>query len=179
MKTKLKKLIVGIPVLLALCASGQDATQYDINDPRNPNCPCHKYQKLANEEYKKLLAQAGAKTNDAGISRANYIPRKRDLINLPKENIEQGVSWPENTSISNIFNPTAGNNSAESGFSSSNSSGISSSGSGFKKDRKDYHKRLKRKAKCRKLPLWLRRLAYGAKDICREARIVSACYSWK
>ena len=26
-------------------------TQYDINDPRNPDCPCHKYQKLADEEY--------------------------------------------------------------------------------------------------------------------------------
>lgn len=30
-------------------------TTFDINDPRNPNCPCHKYQKLADEEYKKLL----------------------------------------------------------------------------------------------------------------------------
>lgn len=28
---------------------------YPINDPRNPNCPCHKYQKLADEEFKKLL----------------------------------------------------------------------------------------------------------------------------
>lgn len=26
--------------------------QYDINDPRNPNCPCHKYQKMADDEYK-------------------------------------------------------------------------------------------------------------------------------
>lgn len=27
---------------------------YDINDPRNPHCPCHKYQKLADDEYRKL-----------------------------------------------------------------------------------------------------------------------------
>jgi hypothetical protein len=27
---------------------------FDINDPRNPHCPCHKYQKLADEEYRKL-----------------------------------------------------------------------------------------------------------------------------
>ncbi len=27
--------------------------QYDINDPRNPNCPCHKLQKLADDEYKR------------------------------------------------------------------------------------------------------------------------------
>jgi hypothetical protein len=26
-------------------------SKYDINDPRNPKCPCHKYQKLADEEY--------------------------------------------------------------------------------------------------------------------------------
>jgi len=32
------------------------AGSYPINDPRNPDCPCHKYQKLADEEYKQLLA---------------------------------------------------------------------------------------------------------------------------
>lgn len=26
-------------------------SQYDINDPRNPDCPCHKLQKIADEEY--------------------------------------------------------------------------------------------------------------------------------
>lgn len=30
-------------------------TAYDINDPRNPNCPCHKYQKMADEEFRKML----------------------------------------------------------------------------------------------------------------------------
>ena len=28
--------------------------EYDINDPRNPNCPCHKLQKLADDEYNKI-----------------------------------------------------------------------------------------------------------------------------
>lgn len=27
---------------------------YDLNDPRNPDCPCHKYQKMADDEFKKL-----------------------------------------------------------------------------------------------------------------------------
>ncbi len=31
--------------------------QYALNDPRNPNCPCHKYQKLAEEEYRDLLKE--------------------------------------------------------------------------------------------------------------------------
>ncbi len=30
-------------------------SKYDLNDPRNPNCPCHKHQKLADEEYKNWL----------------------------------------------------------------------------------------------------------------------------
>lgn len=43
---------------LSVSAEGEDSlkTKYDINDPRNPNCPCHKYQKLADDEYKALLA---------------------------------------------------------------------------------------------------------------------------
>ncbi|MBA2613993.1 MAG: hypothetical protein H0U95_18665 [Bacteroidetes bacterium] len=32
-------------------------SEFDIKDPRNPNCPCHKYQKLADEEYKKFLGK--------------------------------------------------------------------------------------------------------------------------
>jgi len=31
--------------------------KYDLWDPRNPNCPCHQYQKLADEEYARLHAQ--------------------------------------------------------------------------------------------------------------------------
>src|SRR3989344_1649980 len=28
--------------------------EYDINDPRNPNCPCHKLQQMADDEYNKI-----------------------------------------------------------------------------------------------------------------------------
>jgi hypothetical protein len=36
--------------------AGDDSlkSKYDINDPRNPNCPCHKYQQLADNEYKQM-----------------------------------------------------------------------------------------------------------------------------
>lgn len=30
------------------------AKKYELNDPRNPDCPCHKYQKIAEEEYRKV-----------------------------------------------------------------------------------------------------------------------------
>ncbi len=40
------------------CCSGKGDSlknKYNINDPRNPDCPCHIYQKKAEREYKKLL----------------------------------------------------------------------------------------------------------------------------
>lgn len=32
----------------------KDGTQYPLDDPRNPNCPCHQFQKIADEEFAKL-----------------------------------------------------------------------------------------------------------------------------
>ena len=42
--------------LIQICfsQSNTDTQQYDLNDPRNPDCPCHKYQKMADDEYAKL-----------------------------------------------------------------------------------------------------------------------------
>lgn len=31
-----------------------DKQVFDLNDPRNPDCPCHKYQKMADEEFEQL-----------------------------------------------------------------------------------------------------------------------------
>lgn len=33
---------------------GNDKQVFDLNDPRNPDCPCHKYQKMADEEFEQL-----------------------------------------------------------------------------------------------------------------------------
>ena len=30
------------------------SSKFPLNDPRNPHCPCHKYQKLADDEFQKL-----------------------------------------------------------------------------------------------------------------------------
>jgi hypothetical protein len=38
-----------------LSAQSLNKEGYDLNDPRNPKCPCHKYQKLADEEYKQWI----------------------------------------------------------------------------------------------------------------------------
>ncbi len=54
---------------LFLVTTFKSQTTFDINDPRNPHCPCHKHQKLADEEYKKLL-RAGNKGIGEFISKA-------------------------------------------------------------------------------------------------------------
>lgn len=48
-------------------------SKYDINDPRNPNCPCHKYQKIADEEYEKWLRQ---QSKEQGIAMSKLDTRE-------------------------------------------------------------------------------------------------------
>lgn len=38
-------------LLMIFFSSRTNAQQYDINDPRNPDCPCHKMQELADKEF--------------------------------------------------------------------------------------------------------------------------------
>ena len=54
-------------ILISICVKGfsftshgKDTTKnkYDLNDPRNPNCPCHKHQQQAENEYRQLQNQA-------------------------------------------------------------------------------------------------------------------------
>lgn len=41
-----------------------DKHVFDLNDPRNPDCPCHKYQKMADDEFEQL--QKKDKLNHSG-----------------------------------------------------------------------------------------------------------------
>lgn len=46
------------PVLFSTNVLLEDSTKkFELNDPRNPDCPCHKYQKLADEEYQRSLGK--------------------------------------------------------------------------------------------------------------------------
>jgi hypothetical protein len=50
-------------------AAGDTSKKYPINDPRNPDCPCHKYQKIADEEYKKLKeSEENQEAHEGGIN---------------------------------------------------------------------------------------------------------------
>jgi len=39
---------------ISFAQSNDNKQVYDLNDPHNPNCPCHKVQKMADDEFKKL-----------------------------------------------------------------------------------------------------------------------------
>lgn len=59
---------------------------YDLNDPRNPNCPCHKYQKLADEEFfkqkkpKDQFVVQSADIQKDNVRSYSYMPRKNVIL---------------------------------------------------------------------------------------------------
>jgi hypothetical protein len=58
-----------------------DTNKYDINDPRNPDCPCHKAQKLADDEYRQSQrgndnpVDRNPVNNDNDVNRGNDADR--------------------------------------------------------------------------------------------------------
>ena len=46
------RLITLLMFLSTIVLSQTNNSSYDLNDPRNPDCPCHKLQKLAEDEFK-------------------------------------------------------------------------------------------------------------------------------
>lgn len=78
-------------------------TTYPINDPRNPNCPCHKYQKQAEEEYKKLLGQNNA-VKDKPIDIISNKPIGINNINKTKLLQHVGQSGDELGKLNKISN---------------------------------------------------------------------------
>lgn len=146
--------------------------QYDLNDPRNPDCPCHKLQKLADDEYNKI------KNNDVQQVLASNLNVKISNLN----NIDNNINVQDNNfnpsqnnfkQISNKVDNVGNDNSphqAKRDFSqnrSNSSVGSGSSGS---------------KAKKKKSGLWLRKKLYRAKLKNSKIRKVrpnySVCYKW-
>ena len=60
-----------ILIFLTTSLRSQNPENYPITDPRNPHCPCHKYQKLADDEYARLFRN-GHKGNGEFVGKANF-----------------------------------------------------------------------------------------------------------
>lgn len=167
-------------------------TRYPLNDPRNPNCPCHKYQKLADEEYKKLLANANPKPV---IIHKKITPQQKiQQVILSKENgtsesdeflsknplDENGISESENLPSKRFLindRSTSEKEITKSNNSFSKTSFSGSSGSSNKK--KHAHTKLKRKKRNCHYKKWHRILEVRSWDIWKEFRDISSCYHWK
>ncbi|MGZ4099195.1 MAG: hypothetical protein ACXVNM_09975 [Bacteroidia bacterium] len=66
-------------------AKGEDSLKnnFDLNDPRNPNCPCHKHQQQANEEYRQFLSM----NNKDVPGNSNLV---QNFIQVKQQNLNQG-----------------------------------------------------------------------------------------
>ncbi|CAN5358335.1 hypothetical protein BH09BAC5_BH09BAC5_02200 [soil metagenome] len=91
--TMISFILLFAPKTSSACTNGispdTNIVKYDLNDPRNPDCPCHAAQKLADEEYQRSLAK-----NDINPSNNN-----------PVENDEQKI---DNANVNSTSTTTSG-----------------------------------------------------------------------
>lgn len=80
-------------LFLFLSVLKTNAQQYDINDPRNPDCPCHKMQELADKEFALLNGSENIQRNDNPDNR--------------EEEQQQHVGRPLNENGSIVYNQLA------------------------------------------------------------------------
>jgi hypothetical protein len=161
----------------AIYIKAQEIQKFDINDPRNPDCPCHKYQKIAEMEYQKLLAKAEKKKPDKEIE-MNENGTSMGEMNGKEEGIssaENGVSKNEKSIPGKENRNSSGNLSSGGTISQNNLSG----GISQKKNNSQKRNRHKKKKHIKKHPLWNRIKGWQGWDICRDAKVVSACFHWK
>ena len=81
-------------LLFFIASNVMFAQQYDINDPRNPDCPCHKMQQLADKEFAMLGDQNNMNEND----------REQNVNNVDFEkNSNEGNGLVENKGASHNY----------------------------------------------------------------------------
>jgi hypothetical protein len=124
---------------------------YDINDPRNPDCPCHKYQKLADEEYARLTKNKNPEL--AGTSVFEKEDRK-------------------------INDPTQFNTHSESNIETTNS-GHALSQDKINKKSRDYFFSIKRKWKKKKYDHFQIVSGTPHLKLWRRNKTIDSCFKWK
>lgn len=76
-----------------------DKKEFDLNDPRNPNCPCHKYQKMADNEFINLN-----KKNNSNQSEKTFDQGSNQNLQIRKTKLEKTKSLPDHRQI--VFTKT-------------------------------------------------------------------------
>ena len=89
--------------------------EYDINDPRNPNCPCHKLQQMADDEYNKIQNDNNRQNNNLNVQNQlfasnfnkndNNNDEQRQLLNVRNFNpIDNNGSDNSSNQVKRDFN---------------------------------------------------------------------------
>jgi hypothetical protein len=64
---------IAVVILMFLCVQVfSQQKKFNLNDPRHPDCPCHKIQKLAEKEF--------SKNNSSGLSEKKKRKRSNSLM---------------------------------------------------------------------------------------------------
>jgi hypothetical protein len=74
----LKYLLFFLSFLWTSSIAAQNNIKYSLNDPRNPLCPCHKLQKLAEDQYSREIkgSRTFERNNDKKVKRIFKEKRK-------------------------------------------------------------------------------------------------------
>jgi hypothetical protein len=180
-----------IALIFLLCSFAKAQSEFPINDPRNPKCPCHKYQQQAEEEYKQLLAQNNSvnssneitmnddKLIHGGASNHAFGNLPGNTINPPKHG---GISSDDLLRI-NVWEgkDVFGNINYDPGELIVSEQKADRSGSTYK----EYHSSntARWKGKHKKHTAFhkqLKRIFYvGGWDIWKRKRNAASCYHWK
>lgn len=189
-----------IALILLFVSFANAQSEFPINDPRNPQCPCHKYQKQAEEEYKQLLAQNNSVSNNkeiklnddqkfGGISNdamgnthhnsLGILPGNTHLNNFPKFG---GISADDLARINNSKGENVlGLINDEPGDLKVSEQKTVRSGSNYVEKRHSTAKHWKGKRKKHTaFHKQMKRIFYvGGWDIWKRKRVTAACYHWK
>jgi hypothetical protein len=97
--------------------------KYDLNDPRNPDCPCHKAQQLAEDEYRKSQMQqqqqnpvdnSVAQNNEVNENPVNSNPVNRG--NVSNDDVNSSNASDVNTNKTTFTGGSSGSQKHYSGF---------------------------------------------------------------
>jgi hypothetical protein len=169
--------------LFFMSVHSQNSSEFPLNDPRNPNCPCHKFQKLAEEEYKNLMARG----NSVPVKKVDRSSEKNWERNQNKNNpVQQGISSFEKEQIQYMNNLDQQfiplNEPLEQGSSSSSLSeqgtNSGSGGSSVKRHTTHSHTKWKRKRRTSHFRIITSKFEDKYRDLLKEFRNVSRCYHW-
>ncbi len=82
-----------------------DTSIYDINDPRNPDCPCHKAQQLADEEFRNNQQQRG---NSNPVDRGRGVNENDNATNNDRGGNSDNVNVNINTNKTPVTTGSSG-----------------------------------------------------------------------